>query len=182
DTGLGLDQRSPEFVSPSVKRSQLLPELRRLGVMPEQIDLVILSHGHADHLGGNVNPADRRPLFPRAQYVIGQADFRHFTSDEARARADGPFYTDQLVPLQEHGQLEPSDGEREVLPGVRLLPAPGHTPGHLCVAFTSGREQALFIGDLVHQTAQVLHPEWYPIFDWMPPMALQSRRRILEQA
>jgi glyoxylase-like metal-dependent hydrolase (beta-lactamase superfamily II) len=180
DTGIGLDERSPEMAGVYGEHGRLIPELARLGVTPDQIDVVVLSHGHADHLGGTVNPAVQRPSFPRARYLIGAADYRYFTSSEERAT--WAFCADQLATLEQHGQLEPIDGELEVLPGVRLLPAPGHTPGHACAGLTSGNEHALYIGDLIHQTAQVVHPEWYPIWDWMPHMAMQSRRRVLDQA
>jgi glyoxylase-like metal-dependent hydrolase (beta-lactamase superfamily II) len=180
DTGIGLDPGSPEMPGVHGAPGGLLRELARLGVTPEQIDVVVLSHGHADHLGGTLDPTSGRPRFPRARYVIASADLRHFTA--AEQRADWAFSAAQLEALQSHGQLEPSDGEVEVLPGVRLLPAPGHTPGHTCVGLTSGSEHALYIGDVVHQAAQISHPEWYPLFDWMPPMAMQTRRRVLEQA
>jgi glyoxylase-like metal-dependent hydrolase (beta-lactamase superfamily II) len=180
ESGIGLDERSPEMAGVYGEHGRLVPELARLGVTPDQIDVVVLSHGHADHLGGSVDPAVQRPTFPRARYIISAADHRHFNSPEVRA--DSSFSGDQLNILEQHGQLEPNEGELEVLPGVRILPAPGHTPGHQCVGLTSGSEHALFIGDLVHQTAQVLHPEWYPIWDWMPTMAMESRRRVLDQA
>ncbi len=180
DTGIGADQRSPEMPGVFGAPDGLGLELARLGVSPEQIEVVVLSHGHSDHLGGTVDPATASPRFPRARYVIAAADVRHFTVDDHLA--EGGFPAGQLEALRAHGRLEPSNGEIEVLPGVRLLPAPGHTPGHQCIALTSGGEQGLYIGDLVHQAAQINHPEWYPIFDWMPPMAMQSRKRVLEQA
>src|SRR5438034_9317123 len=179
DTGLGLSESSPETPGVFGKRGQLIPELARLGIRPERVDLVVLSHGHADHLGGNVG-LDGQPAFPNARYLIGAGDLRHFTS--AETLAEFPFYGEQLRPLIERRQVEPMEGEVEVLPGVRLLPAPGHTPGHQCVALTSGGQHALFVGDLMHQPAQVTHPDWYPVFDWMPSMSVPSRQRVLDRA
>src|SRR5206468_2827227 len=85
DTGFGLDERSPETPGIFGQRGRLIPELARLGVTPEQIDVVVLSHGHADHVGGTVDAADQRPSFPRARYVLAAADFRHLTSAETLA-------------------------------------------------------------------------------------------------
>ncbi len=178
DTGLGLDEDSPSTVEVYGSRGRLMGELRALGIAPEQVDAVILSHGHGDHLGGNV--LNGAPAFPRARYFMGAADFPHFTAPESEESS--PFYRGQLLPLRESQQLELIDGEYEVLPGVRLLPTPGHTPGHQCVGLTSGGEFALFVGDLMHQPIQMEHPSWSPTFDWMPEMSAPERQRVVERA
>jgi glyoxylase-like metal-dependent hydrolase (beta-lactamase superfamily II) len=180
DTGLGLAAHSPETDGVDHgRRGRLMPELARLGVAPEQVDVVVLSHGHGDHLGGNVVAG--RPVFPRARYLLDAADFRHFTA--AEMLAEWPFFGEQLLPLREQDRLDMTEGEeREILPGVRLLPTPGHTPGHVCVGFTSGGEHGLYVGDLVHHPAQVSHPEWSPTFDWMPTLSAEMRQRVLDRA
>jgi glyoxylase-like metal-dependent hydrolase (beta-lactamase superfamily II) len=78
--------------------------------------------------------------------------------------------------------VELVDTELEVVPGVRLISAPGHTPGHLCVAVTSGREMAIYTGDLLHHHSQLEHPEWSPAFDLLPEQSAASRKRILAEA
>src|SRR5579884_3734455 len=158
DTGLGLSDASPSASNVFEARGQLLPELGRLGG--------VLHQG--------------RPAFPRARYVLGAADFAHYTSPQAQAETS--FHARQLVPLQEHGQLELAEGELEVLPGVRVLPAPGHTPGHLCVGLTSAGEFGLYVGDLVHHPIQVEHPDWSPTIDWLPALSAESRRAMLARA
>jgi glyoxylase-like metal-dependent hydrolase (beta-lactamase superfamily II) len=178
DTGLGLSENSTSTPSVHGTRGQLPDELRRLGIAPEQVDAVVLSHGHGDHIGGNVS--EGRPSFPRARYFMGAADFFHFTSDEFLMGS--PFHAEQLLPLQEREQLELTDGEHEVLPGVRILPAPGHTPGHICVGLTSNGEHGLYLGDLVHQPIQIEQTEWSPTFDLMPQMSARSRRAVLDRA
>ncbi len=178
DTGLGLSDASPSASNVFEARGQLLPELGRLGVDPAAVDVVVLSHAHTDHIGGVLHQG--RPAFPRARYVLGAADFAHYTSPQAQAETS--FHARQLVPLQEHGQLEFAEGELEVLPGVRVLPAPGHTPGHLCVGLTSAGEFGLYVGDLVHHPIQVEHPDWSPTIDWLPALSAESRRAMLARA
>ena len=177
DTGLGLSESSPSTPSVLGLRGQLMPELQRLGVGADDVDAVVLSHAHGDHIGGNV--LGGRPAFTRARYHIGAADVLQYTGDGPAAT---PFHTEQIVVLSEREQLEPSDGEVEVLPGVRILPTPGHTPGHVCVGLTSAREHALYLGDLVHQPAQIAHPDWSPVFDWMPQMSARARQALLDRA
>src|SRR5947207_466119 len=85
-----------------------------------------------------------------------------------------------LVRVGGQGRVALPDGEVEVAPGVRLISAPGHTPGHVCIALTSGQEMAIYTGDLLHHAAQLDHPEWSPAFDLLPRLSAESRRRILE--
>ena len=82
----------------------------------------------------------------------------------------------------EHARLELADAEAEIAPGVRLIASPGHTPGHVCVALTSGQDIAIYCGDLFHHVCQMERPEWSLAFDVLPEVSAESRRRILEQA
>jgi len=91
----------------------------------------------------------------------------------------------------ERRAIEPVPGPRtigeivssqEIAPGVRLLPLPGHTPGHMGVAFTAGQQMAVYVGDLVHHPLQLEHPEWSPVFDSLPPLSRETRRQLVERA
>jgi glyoxylase-like metal-dependent hydrolase (beta-lactamase superfamily II) len=86
-----------------------------------------------------------------------------------------------MPPLVEHGRLELADGEIDVAPGVRLLATPGHTPGHLAVALTSGSEMGVYTGDMFHHPAQIEHPEWSPLFDVLPDLSAETRRAMFER-
>ncbi len=161
---------------------RLLESLRALGVEPAAIDTVVVSHAHGDHVGGATERRgdDYAPTFPNARYWLWEGEWRYWTTPEAMAQA--PWLAHKLPPLAEHGQLNLVDAEVEVAPGVRLIAAPGHTPGHVCVALTSGSEMAIYTGDLLHHPAQFEHPEWSPGFDLLPEMSAESRRRILDEA
>ena len=181
DTGSGRD--APLFGERYGRAcGRLLESLRELGVGPADVDAVVVSHAHGDHVGG---ATERRgdgygPTFPNARYWLWKGEWEHWTAPEGLSEA--PFVAQKLPPLAEHGQLELVDGEVEVAPGVRLIAAPGHTPGHICVSLTAGAEMAIYTGDLLHHPAQFEHPEWSGAFDALPLLSAQSRRRILDEA
>ena len=181
DTGTGRDE--PELMQRYGDQcGRLVDNLRATGLEPADVDTVVLSHAHADHVGGATirHGETAVPTFPNARYWLWKAEWDHWTAPEARAQA--PFLERKLPPLAAHGRLELVDAEVEVAPGLRLIAAPGHTPGHVCVAITSGREMAIYTGDLVHHLAQFEHPEWSPAFDLLPELSAESRRRVLERA
>lgn len=161
---------------------RLAENLRALGVAPSEIDTIVVSHAHGDHVGGATEPRGDGyvPAFPNAQYWLWRGEWEHWTTPQAMRQA--PFLANKLPPLAEHGRLELVDAEVEVAPGVRLIASPGHTPGHVCVALTSGAEMAVYTGDLLHHPAQFEHPEWSPAFDLLPGMSAGSRRRVLDEA
>jgi glyoxylase-like metal-dependent hydrolase (beta-lactamase superfamily II) len=183
DTGAGRD--IPMLVERyGGEIGQLVDNLGVLGVSPSDIDTLVISHAHGDHIGGTTIPVagsdDVVPTFPEALYWMWAGEWAHWTT--AEAMAERPFLQRKLPPLLAHGQLDLADEEMDVAPGVRLIPAPGHTPGHLCVAITSGQEMAIYTGDLLHHECQLEHPEWSPMFDLLPEMSAASRQRVLEQA
>ena len=161
---------------------QVLQSLAALGTTPEDIDTVVISHAHWDHAGGaSVRNGDRWvPTFPRASYWLWRAEWEYWMQPDLAERP--PFLDDVLPPLVEHRRLELADSEVEVAPGVRLITAPGHTPGHVCVALTSGSEMAVYTGDMFHHPAQIEHPEWSPLFDVLPELSAETRRAMFERA
>jgi glyoxylase-like metal-dependent hydrolase (beta-lactamase superfamily II) len=160
----------------------LMDNLRQLGISASDINSVVISHAHGDHIGGSTVPDEQgvKPTFDRARYWMGQAEWDHWTQPDILA--ERPALKRKLPPLRAHQVLELADAEFDIAPGVRLIPAPGHTPGHLCVAITSGSEMAIYTGDLVHHVAQLEHTDWSPSVDLLPAMSAASRRHILERA
>ena len=170
DTGFGPVPDRPEV--------GLLPSaLSEVGVAAADIDTVVLSHPHGDHVGGAV--VGSAPAYPSARYWLGKADWEHYNQPGVM----GNITVEQkIAPLARAERLDLADGEQEIAPGVRLLPLPGHTRGHMGVVFTDGRETAVYVGDLVHHPLQIEHPEWSPVFDALPSLSRETRRALVERA
>jgi glyoxylase-like metal-dependent hydrolase (beta-lactamase superfamily II) len=161
---------------------RLLQALAALGTAPDQVDTVVISHAHWDHAGGASvrGPDGWVPTFPRASYWLWRGEWEYWMQP---GLAERPLFLDDVLPpLVEQQRLELAESEVEVAPGVRLIAAPGHTPGHLCVALTSGSEMAVYTGDMFHHPAQVEHPEWSPLFDVLPELSAETRRAMFERA
>jgi glyoxylase-like metal-dependent hydrolase (beta-lactamase superfamily II) len=156
--------------------------LSELGLTAADIDMVVVSHPHGDHIGGATTGAgDEAQLsYPDARYWLSRTDWDHFTDPDMLPQRPG--LADKLLPLAKAARLDLADGEQEIAPGVRLLPLPGHTPGHMGVAFTTGQEMAIYVGDLIHHPLQVEHPDWCPTFDALPPLSRETRRQLIERA
>ncbi len=164
-------------------RGQLMEELARHGVAPEDIHLVFLTHLHPDHVGWNLT--EGKPSFPNARYIASRSDWEVFHTPEVKAFMESlvPGCVERdVTPLAQLGVLDLIEGETEILPGVRAFPTPGHTTGHMSLHVTSGSQQALILGDVFHHPAQVQVNEICIAFDMDPPAAIQTRRRIVEWA
>ncbi len=155
--------------------------LRALGVEPESIDLVIMSHLHFDHSGGTTRrtASGFAPVFPRAKHVIQARELHDATHAHERNRAS--YLAENFLPLQEAGLLQPVDGEVEVAPGVRVLPTPGHTAGHQSVVVSDGNGHNLvFFGDVI-PTALHLRLPFIMAYDLDVVGTLESKRKLLDR-
>ena len=150
------------------------------GVKPEDVDIVIDTHLHFDHCGWNTREANGklRPTFPNAKYIVQRKDFEHAKNPTERDRAS--YMLENYLPLEEAKQLELLDGERQIVPGVTVIPAPGHTPAMQCVKLEGGGKTAFFLADLVPMTAH-LPLAWIMGFDLFPLTTLENKKKILPQ-
>lgn len=162
------------------KPGELLDSLAAEGVAPEQIDAVVTTHCHGDHIGWNVMWDGDRPraTFSNATYHIARNDWEHYTKPENANEA----FDRSVRPLESVAKLELVSGEYEVAPGIRIIPANGHTPGHQCVLVESDGETGVITGDLFHSVAQVTEQTWCPTFDWDTEMSTASRKSLLGRA
>jgi glyoxylase-like metal-dependent hydrolase (beta-lactamase superfamily II) len=177
DTGYGHDRPQP----PVGHTGRLLQALEAAGIRAEDIDIVVLSHAHPDHIGGLLHGGSL--TFPRARHVMTRHEWDYWTSDHTLAGIPQPMAAPARAALPRvdaAGLLDLAAGELTITDGVRLVPAPGHTPGHCAVAISSRGEHAVFLADAVYDPAQLSHPEWSGIVDMDRDLAARTRRRLLE--
>ncbi len=159
----------------------IAPNLRALGVEPESIDFVIMTHLHFDHSGGTTrrDGGALRPVFPRARHVVQAREWQDATHPHERNRAS--YLTENLQPIAEAGLLSPVDGAAEIAPGVRVLPTPGHTAGHQSVVLSDGHgHHVVFFGDVV-PTALHLRLPFIMAYDLDVVATLESKRALLDR-
>jgi glyoxylase-like metal-dependent hydrolase (beta-lactamase superfamily II) len=183
ETGLGdkRDARQREFMNVPAVTANLPEALERRGIDPEGIDIVINSHLHWDHVGGNTIRAGDGvgPAFPRARYVAPRGEWEHAHERHVR---DAVSYLDaNYDPLVESGQMVLADGDYEVAPGVWMRRAPGHTRDMTVVTAESGGKTFCFFSDLAPTAAHV-KPTWVTAFDLDPVETINSKMRWLSAA
>lgn len=166
DTGLGPKPR--EFM-PTVD-AHLDRELKRLGVAAEDVGFVIHTHLHIDHVGWN-------GTFPNARYLIHEDDLSFFLSPEGLDPR--PHLREKVLPLRDSARIDPITGPAEPIPGITIVPTPGHTPGHVSVRVGSDDEALLVLGDALVHPVQILDPEAAYAFDEDKQRAVETRKMIL---
>ncbi|TVL91052.1 MBL fold metallo-hydrolase [Streptomyces sp. SAJ15] len=188
DTGVGNGRERPGSPHFHHRRDDFLGRLARAGVRPEDVDVVVNTHLHGDHVGWNTVDAEGEwvPTFPNAQYLIPAADDFHFGPDNAYGDGlredDRLIYEDSVAPVHRSGQAVLWDGAHRVDENLVLESAPGHTPGSGVLRLESGADRAVFVGDLLHSPVQILRPSCNSCFCLDARQAVASRRRILERA
>ena len=182
DTGMGERWSEKEVRMYRIDRSTtLVGGLRARGLGPEDIDVVVNTHLHFDHAGGNTRAEGGRvvPAFPRARYVVQRGEWDDATHPHERSRAS--YRADDFLPVAEAGQLDLIDGEAEVAPGVRAVRVGGHTTHHQMVVVESGGETLVVPTDLL-PTASHLPLPFVMGYDLFPVATLEAKRKLLDAA
>ena len=163
------------------KLNTFLPRLAAAGVAPEDVDYVMCTHLHWDHVGWNTQLRDGRwvPTFPNAKYIFAQVEWESF--EALHRRQPQPHMADSILPVMEAGQAQLVGSDFALDDEVWLEPTPGHTPGHVCVHLASQGAHAVITGDCIHSPVQCAEPGWIMRADLDPALANATRRRFLER-
>lgn len=179
DTGAG--DREPTT-------GKLLEGLQAEGIRPGDIDTVILTHAHSDHIGGVID-RQGNPVFANARHVMWKTEWEFWTAEpslkELIVNQELKFLLrtiarNILTAIQD--QIDLIDREGEIVPGVRAVSAPGHTPGHMAVCVSSGRQRLLCVSDAVIHPIHLEHPDWHAAVDLSPRQVQATRYRLFDLA
>jgi glyoxylase-like metal-dependent hydrolase (beta-lactamase superfamily II) len=173
----------PEHMALRCNDGSFLEALGAIGFGRDDVDIVICTHLHVDHVGWNTMPDDRLlvPTFRRARYMISGHEFEYWNSTPEADRASRAvvMFDASVTPLFEHGVAELVAADQVINDHLRLIPTPGHSPGHVSVLITSGGKRALITGDCVHSPVQFAEPDWCAGIDVDPSMSCATRRRLI---
>ena len=181
DTGVGQQY--------SASPGRLMDRLAELRMPPDAIDDVILSHADFDHIGGAVT--NGVPSFPCATYHLSRTEFEFWSQAPDRLPSK-PEYDESFrkwgngLPVAAlralSSKLRLTEGEAEVVAGITVVPAPGHTPGNTIVKLASAGDQLWFVGDLLYQPEDILDPHWVSVYDYDPVQVVATRQALLAEA
>jgi glyoxylase-like metal-dependent hydrolase (beta-lactamase superfamily II) len=184
DTCVGNHKSRPLRPKWHLKETRWLANLAAAGIAPDEVDLVLCTHLHVDHVGWNTRLDNGRwvPTFPKARYLFSQTDYDHYLAvdrDPAAGPANHGSFRDSVLPVVEAGLAEMVTGTRAIDEHLAIEPAPGHTPGTVVVTLASRGESAVFAGDVLHHAIQVHFPRWNSFVCLDAASARASRRRVL---
>jgi len=177
DTCIGNDKERRGSPLWHMRHGTFLDDLAEAGVTSDQVDYVVCTHLHVDHVGWNTQLIDGRwvPTFPRATYVFPGEEWEYWRHEKDLCIADS------VLPVVEAGQAQLVNHDHVIDQWLRLEPSPGHTPGHVCVRVSASAGQAVLSGDLMHRTVQVAEPQWSSRFCYDAKRAATTRREFVDR-
>jgi glyoxylase-like metal-dependent hydrolase (beta-lactamase superfamily II) len=182
DTCIGNDKPRPTRAKWNMKTDETyMRALTAAGFSVNDIDFVMCTHLHPDHVGWNTRLDDGRwvPTFPKARYIFARRELDYWTEQNAKAAVLA--IADSVLPIVEANRCDAVDDDYSIGDHMRILPTPGHTPGHVAFVFGRNRDEAVFSGDLMHSPLQTRYPELSPKFDVDPAQSAITRRKFLER-
>jgi len=166
-------------------RTSYLDDLAAAGVRPEQVDYVMCTHLHWDHVGWNTRLVDGSwvPTFPNARYVMARREFGHWQGVHERGEATphAAAFGDSILPVVKSGQSLLVDDDYGLDDGLWFEGAPGHTPGNVVIHARSRDARGLFVGDVLHHPIQLIKPEWSTRACSDMELSRRTRTRLIEQ-
>lgn len=179
DTGLGNKLSEDEALQWGLEREGggLIGNLASLGLVPDDVDIVINTHLHADHCAGNTGLIDgeMRPVFPRAEYWVQRMEWAEASHPDARTR--GTYFEQHFAPLLSQGRLKLLHGDTRVTDGVHCVVTPGHTRGHQSVLLQDGDWRGLFVADMASYGVQMARTSWLTAYDVYPLENILTKQR-----
>jgi len=179
DTCIGNDKQR-NYPRWNMMQNDFLDRFQAAGFSTEQIDTVLCTHMHVDHVGWNTRLVDGVwiPTFARADYLFAEDEWNHWRVEEQEY---GPVIEDSVQPIFDAGKAVLVDPEHRVTDEVWLEPTPGHTPGHVSIHIASNGEEAVITGDMIHHPCQILHPSWSSLADTDADLAAHTRGGFIER-
>ncbi len=187
DTCVGNDKPRP--VVPFFDRMRLpfLDMMTLAGFPPESIDTVVCTHLHIDHVGWNTMLVDGKwvPTFTKARYLMGRTEFEHWKHEaehcepgDSHGELNRLVFGDSIQPVFDAGLVDLVASDHRICDEVRLIPTPGHTPGHVSIHIASKGEAAMITGDMAHHPCQLAHPDWAASFDSDQAQSTRTREEV----
>lgn len=172
-----------------MRQGQFLEVFERIGCKREEVDVVLCTHLHVDHVGWNTMLVDGKwqPTFPRARYLFGRTEYEHWSKEVESAGESfekmivGNVLADSVRPIVEAGLADFIETNHVISPEVRLVSTPGHSPGHTSVEITSGGRRGIITGDIMHHPCQLAHPHWRTVVDYDIELGISTRKRFCEE-
>ena len=166
-------------------QSPYLADLARVGVTPEDIDYVMCTHLHWDHVGWNTQLTNGQwvPTFPNARYIMARREFEHWRAMHERGE-ESPHvraFDDSVLPVVRSGQSVLVNDDYAFEDGLWFEPAPGHTPGNVVIHARSRDDRAVFLGDVIHHQFQLMQPAWSTLACTDPVLSKATRVRLIEE-
>ncbi|MSP31449.1 MAG: MBL fold metallo-hydrolase [Pseudolabrys sp.] len=184
DSCSGNHKPRPEMARYDMLNTSYLENLKAAGVQPEEIDFVLCTHLHVDHVGWNTRLENGRwvPTFRNAKHVMSRVEHDFWCAkarDPATQQTLKNVYNDSVLPVVENGMAVMFDNGYSLDDCLTIVPAPGHTPGHVRIDLRSKEQSAIFCGDVLHNPVQVPLWHWNTVFCDNPTQAKQSRHDVL---
>lgn len=161
-----------------------LKRLNNTGVNESEIDIVVSTHLHFDHVGWNTRLENGVwiPTFPNAKYLFVDKEYEYWKSKpEKEIEDDKLAFDDSIKPIVNGGLSQMVKSDHKLDSNIKLIPTPGHTPGHVSLLMESKGKHAVISGDILHHPCQLVHPEWTMDADTFPDQALETRRKMLKE-